>query len=759
MKITNARVLHTRRPMAMPIDRRQISLETVILKALDATTDAIYLVDRTSMELIHVNDAACRMQGVTRAQLIARGPMAAQALSKAELERIYDNIIATGRPAEPIEIRQARPDGAPAWLELRRHPVQMGEHWMIVTQVRDITQAKQAQNRIIYLNRVYAMLSGINTLIVRVRTRDEVFDTACQIAVRAGGFPMAMIAMVDCNLMKLVPVASVGMPADVLQGLKERFASNDAMPPGPATGQTMAQRAVTEKRAIINNDLKADPSTIYAKRHLQAGIRAMAMLPITVNCEAVGVLALYAREVDFFHEDELKLLMELTNDIGFALDQIAKVDRLDYLAYYDVLTGLANRRLFLERVAQYMRSAASDGHQVAVLLIDIERFKNINDSLGQNAGDSLLRQVGQWITRTAGDVNWVARISSDRFAVVRPILRVGESISALIESRLGELSDHPFRLDDAVFRISAKVGVAVFPHDGKDAQTLFAHAEAALKKAKLTGERFLLYTTSMTRHIAAKVTLEGKLRQAIDNEEFVLHYQPKVSLKSGKITSAEALIRWNEPGVGLVAPVQFIPLLEETGLIQDLGSWALQKVICDYLRWQVTGFEAVRIAVNVSPLQLRHPCFITQIKQAIAVNSAAAAGLELEITENVLMEDVKRSIARLKALRDIGVSIAIDDFGTGFSSLAYLAKLPVDTLKIDRSFVVEMSAGAQGLALVSTIVNLAHALKLNVVAEGVETEEQSRLLRLLGCDEMQGFLVSRAVPSDTFEAKYLRRLE
>ena len=741
------------------VRRSDATRQAVILKALDATADAIYLVDRTSMKIVHVNDAACRMQSLTREQLIARGPMDALAMSRAELEKIYDKIIETGRPADPIEILRPDPDGRPACLELRRHPVQVGEHWMIVTLVRDVTQAKQTQNRIIHLNRVYAMLSGINALIVRVRTRDELFDTACQIAVRAGGFPMAMIAMVDRSVMKLVPVATVGMPADVLQGLKLRFASNDPMPSGPAQGQTMAERAVMGKRAVINNDLKADSSPIYAKQALDAGIRAMAMLPITVSGEGVGVLALYAREVDFFHEDELKLLMELTNDIGFALDHIAKQDRLDYLAYYDVLTGLANRTLFLERVAQYMRSAVNDGHQVAVQLVDIERFKNINDSLGQNAGDSLLRQVGQWITGIAGDVNLVARIGSDRFAVVRPILREGESIAALIESRLGELSDHPFRLDDAVFRISAKVGVAVFPSDGTDAETLFKHAEAALKKAKLTGERYLVYTTSMTSHIAAKVTLEGQLRQALDNEEFVLHYQPKVSLQSGKITSAEALIRWNEPGVGLVAPGHFIPLLEETGLIQDVGSWALQKVIADYLRWRGAGFRAMRIAVNVSPLQLRHPCFIAQVKKAIAVNSAAAGGLELEITENVLMEDVKRSIASLQAVRDMGVSIAIDDFGTGFSSLAYLAKLPVDTLKIDRSFVVEMTTGAQGLALVSTIVNLAHALKLNVVAEGVETDEQSRLLRLLGCDEMQGFLISKAVPSDTFEAKYLQRVD
>lgn len=769
MKITSTRLLQTARQASpitgvdliegLPAYINRFSLQAVILKALDTTDDAIYVVDRSSMKFIHANAAACRRQQKTREQLIADGPTVVLGIPRAELEQVYDAVIATGRPAEPLELVVALPDLGPRWLELRRHPVQMGDKWMIVTLVRDITQAKDAQNRISYLNRVHAMLSGINALIVRVRMRDELFDTACQIAASAGGFPMAMIAMVDRNLMKIVPVASVGMPADILQGLKARYESDEAKPFGPAQGQTMAERAVSEKRAIINNDMQGDPSPLYAKRHIEAGIHAVAMLPITVGDEAVGVLVLYAREVDFFHEDELKLLSELTNDIAFALDHLGKQEQLDYLAYYDVLTGLANRRLFLERVAQYTRTAASDGHQVAVQLIDIERFKNINDSLGQKAGDSLLRQVGQWITDIAGDVNLVARIAADRFAVVRPILHDGESISALIESRLSKLSGHPFRSDGAVLRISAKVGVAIFPTHGADADTLFKHAEAALKKAKLSGARFLQYTPSMTCHVATKVTLESQLRQALNNEEFVLHYQPKLSLKTGKLTGAEALIRWNEPGVGLIAPGHFIPVLEETGLIQDVGSWALRKVIADYLRWRAAGFAAVRIAVNVSPLQLRHPGFIAQVKQAIAVNSAAAGGLELEITENVIMEDVKRSIARLQALRDMGVSIAIDDFGTGFSSLAYLAKLPVDTLKIHRSFVVEITAGAQGLALVSTIVNLAHSLKLNVVAEGVETEEQSRLLRLLGCDEMQGFLISKAVPIETFEAKYLQRVD
>ena len=468
-----------------------------------------------------------------------------------------------------------------------------------------------------------------------------------------------------------------------------------------------------------------------------------------------GVIALFASQANFFDHEETQLLQELAGDISFALNHIEKEKKLNYLAYYDLLTGLANRNLFLERTAQYMRSAVSGGHKLALFMIDLERFKNINDSLGQLAGDALLRQLAEWLTRIVGDATLVARVGADHFAVVLPEVKPAGNVAALLEKTIAVLLDHPFRLDDAVFRIAAKVGVALFPEDGVDAETLYKHAETALKKAKASGVRYLFYTQEMTDAVVGKPTMENQLRRALVQGEFVLYYQPKVNLVSGKLTSAEALIRWDDPRTGLVPPGRFVPLLEEMGLIHEVGRWAVRKCIEDYLRWRTAGLPAVRIAVNVSPLQLRHRDFIAEIEQAISVDAHAAAGLELEITESVLMEDIANSIASLQAIRDMGVTIAIDDFGTGFSSLSYLSKLPVDTLKIDRSFVVDITSVAKGSALVSTIIDLAHALNLNVVAEGVETEEQSRLLRAMRCDEMQGFVFSKPVPVEIFESAFL----
>ena len=436
----------------------------------------------------------------------------------------------------------------------------------------------------------------------------------------------------------------------------------------------------------------------------------------------------------------------------------AQQEQLNFLAYYDPITGLANRSLFLERLTQRMQAAVEGAHQLAVGLIDLEHFKSINDSVGQAVGDVLLRQVAVWLTNAAGGAEFLARVGADIFAIMLPRVRPEGDVTHLFEKQRVAFLAYPFQLNDAVFRIGFKGGGALFPDDATDADALLKDAEAALKQAKTRGDPYLFYTRNMTANVAGKLTLENQLRQALDRKEFVLHYQPKVNLASGKLTSVEALIRWHDPRFGLVPPDRFIPILEETGLIHEVGRWALRQAVADYLHWRNNGLAVVRIAVNVSPLQLRHSGFVAEIREAISIDAHAAEGLELEITESLIMEDVKHSIAALKAIREMGVTIAIDDFGTGYSSLSYLAKLPVDTLKIDRSFVVEMTESPEGLTLVSTIVTLAHSLKLKVVAEGVETAEQARLLGTLGCDEMQGYLYSKPVPHDVFEAKFLTPL-
>jgi diguanylate cyclase (GGDEF)-like protein/PAS domain S-box-containing protein len=699
--------------------------------------------------ILRVNRAACEMLGYTESELLNL------AITDLDPEFPLERWLAhwqelRERKRMSFETTHRRKDG-------RIIPVEVDLNWFEFEGreydfafVRDITDRTQAAARIKHLNRVYAMLSGVTSLIVRVRDRDELYREACRIAVEIGGFRMSFIGILDEVTSMIVPVAYEGKHDQLMGIIKAALSSSQAAP------TTMMAEAVRGKRPIVSNDSQNDSRVLFSAEYAESGVRSLAVLPLVASERSVGVLALYADQIDFFHAEEVKLLTDLADDIAFAIDTIGKQERLDFLAHYDALTGLANRRLFLDRLAVHLRSAASGEHKLGVALIDLERFKNINDSLGRASGDSLLKQVADWLTHSAAGVaDLLARVGPDQFAVVLPRIKPGGNPQKLFETRMHAFLEHEFELDDAVFRVSFKGGVVIFPDDGADAETLFKHAEAALKKAKASGNRYLFYTPDMTNAVAGKLTMENQLRQALDNEEFVLHYQPKVSLASGKVAGVEALIRWNNPREGLVPPAQFIPVLEETGLIHGVGRWALRQAIKDYLRWRAAGLKAVRVAVNVSPLQLRHRDFVGEVRHAIGSDEHAADGLELELTESLIMEDVKHSISSLRTIRSLGVKVAIDDFGTGFSSLSYLAKLPVDTLKIDHSFVVDMTASAEGLSLVSTIINLSHSLKLNVVAEGVETEEQSRLLRLLNCDEIQGFVFSKAIPSELLETRYL----
>ena len=661
-----------------------------------------------------------------------------------EVFEICGRVVRTGTP-EKFEIDLP---ALAAWLDVTVYSTDAG-HFTAVFE--NITQRKESEARIRYLNRVYAMLSEINALIVRAREQNELFRETCRIATGTGAFRMAMIAVSDKTTGRLRPVASVGKDDVLLAKIENILAMQER------ARATMFMRAITEGQAVVANDSLHDPNIIFSTDYAEAGVRSVAVLPLIVEDAAIGLIALYAGEAEFFHQEEMRLLTDLARDISFAIDHIEKQERLTYLAYYDELTSLANRNLFMDRVGQAIQAARHKNGRVAVLLMDLDRFKNINDSLGRPAGDLLLRKIAQWLTGQVKDENLLARVGADRFAVLIPQVRAGGNLAKLFNTMAEALLGQKFELNNVNLRISSKAGVAIFPDDGENAEMLFGNAEAALKRAKETGARYLFHTRAMTESVAHKLEMENRLRYAIDHGEFVLHYQPKVDLESGKVVGAEALIRWNDPQSGLIAPGQFIPLLEETGLIYEVGRWALRQATADFLRWLASGFEAVRVAVNVSALQLRDQAFVDVVRQILSVDPDAAQGLELELTESMIMEDLNQSIASLKTIRGLGVKVAIDDFGTGFSSLGYLSKLPVDTLKIDQSFIVDMTDSSEGLALVSTIISLAHGLNLTVVAEGVETPEQQRLLKLLKCDEMQGFLFSRPLPVDAFEANYLRK--
>jgi diguanylate cyclase (GGDEF)-like protein/PAS domain S-box-containing protein len=609
----------------------------------------------------------------------------------------------------------------------------------------DITDRKAAEERVRRLNRVYAMLSGINTLIVRVRSRDELFREACRIAVEAGQFRLAWIGMVDRELRRVVPLAWAGDG----EGFLERMpaGTDDATAPGG-----MVAQAIAERRPVISEDMARDPRILLKDEAAARDFHALALLPLIVSGEAQGALALYAAEIGFFDEEEMKLLNELAGDIAFALEHLEAISRVEYLAFHDVLTGLPNRAVLVDHLDILIRAARRERHLAGVVFFDIERFRMVNETLGRAAGDEMLKQVAERFAHATRADDTLARVGADVFAVAVAGFHGVKEATHYFTERLTEAFARPLRVDGQELRIALKAGVAVFPSDGNDAETLCRNAEAALKKAKESGERFFFYTPEINARVADSLAMENRLRGALEAGQFVLHYQPKVVVTTRALVGLEALIRWNDPQTGLVPPGKFIPLMEETGLILQAGRWALKQAVADIQAWRAKGYAPPRVAVNVSPMQLRQKDFVVSVLEALEGFGDADPLLDLEITESMVMQDLETTIRALQTLGGVGVETYLDDFGTGYSSLAYVARLPVVALKIDRSFVIEMGFSKYARTIVQTVVSLSQSLGLKVVAEGVDDEEQVKILTACGCDQMQGYLISKPVPAGEIEA-------
>jgi diguanylate cyclase (GGDEF)-like protein len=607
----------------------------------------------------------------------------------------------------------------------------------------DITERKLQEQRIARLSRIHAVLSGINSAIVRIRDRQKLFDEACRIAVEHGNFGVAWIGLFDPATMEVTPVAWAGFGTDELKRVRANARAD--VPQGQGT----IGRAIRERRPVFENDLSAQPDLGGGSRReaLRLGFCSVVSLPLLLEGEMAGTLTLFAREIGFFTDEELKLLTELADDISFALQSIARQEKLEYLSYYDPLTGLPNRTLFIDRAGQQMRSRSGEPLMVALVLLNLERFRYINETFGLHGGDELLKLVARRLESAFKGKDYLARIGADGFGVVMRGIRDAAAVVHVVESQILSCFQEPYGLNRSELRVAAKAGIAMYPADGGDADTLFKNAEAALKKARDSGERVLFYAADMNARAAYALSLETRLRKALEAQQFVLHYQPKIDLAGDSICGLEALIRWNDPETGLVPPMQFIPLLEETGMILEVGRWAIQRALSQHLAWYISGLRPPRIAVNVSAIQLRQADFVRVVRDSLDAAGVGPHGLDLEITESLIIKDIKGNIEKLRAVRDMGVNIAIDDFGTGYSSLSYIARLPLNSVKIDRSFTSGMVRSPQDTAIVTTIIALGRSLNLRVVAEGVETAEQSQLLKLLNCDEAQGYLFSKPLPA------------
>jgi diguanylate cyclase (GGDEF)-like protein len=612
-------------------------------------------------------------------------------------------------------------------------------------------ERQAAEVRIERLTRVLHMLSAINAGVVRIRDRTHLFEETCRIAHEVGKYSSAFVTLVDPGTRIGRPVAwsgsGYGSPErDALSFRLDGTAEND-----PFFNTITGQALRTGSEVVCNDLLGAGDRILFADRLFADQVHCVVAIPLLIDDTPVGAFTVTANEVCAVSEDELRMLREVASNLSFALQYLHKEDAVRFLSYFDPLTGLAKRALFCERVARLLAKHAGENPEVLVVAFDIERLAVINDSFGRHVGDQVVQFVADNVKCQFGGTDSLAHLEGGNFAVVICGRESYEDSVRDLHEKLAAAFAVPLTIANHEIRVNVKAGLARFPENGSDAESMLQNAEAALHKARKSGERFLRHRREINTEVAERLALEQRLRAALDAGQFELHYQPQYSVFGRVLCGAEALLRWRDPEQGLVAPCVFLQVLESTGLIVDVGDWVLHRAAQDLRRWRRLGFDSLRIAVNVSPVQLRDPEFAERYFRATGWAPGERIGVDIEITEGALLEDSAQLTGNLQALRSKGAYVSIDDFGTGYSSLSRLAKLPVDALKIDRSFVSGLETDESSPALVSTIISLAHALKLGTVAEGVETPEQLEILRQLGCDQSQGYLHSKPVPSDKLE--------
>jgi diguanylate cyclase (GGDEF)-like protein len=621
----------------------------------------------------------------------------------------------------------------------------------------DRLQLEHEKDRI---RRMVFALSESNEAILRAETREKLYRLVCEAAVQGGRFTGTAIALAQPEKATLRFVAFTGLLAEqfTLRSRENRSVSTD-----PASADSAAMTVTAHRTGLpsIINDYLGDPRLAeYHNLTIQTGTRSGAALPLFSRGETVGAFLCTSSELNYFTPEFMELLRRLAANVSVALENFDRAEekeraeeRIRYLATHDSLTDLPNRNLFGQLLNFSIKAAERYQRKCAVLFIDLDRFKIINDSLGHAAGDELLMEIARRLRSHVRASDVVARFGGDEFVVL--INEITETSHAgKMARRLLLALSKPLTLAGQECRVTASIGISVYPDDGKDEHTLMKNADSAMYRAKSEGKNDVrFFSSEIHSQTANRLRVEVDLRNALERGELCLHYQPKYDVSTGQIAGLEALLRWVHPVLGQLSPVEFIPIAEETGLIVPIGSWVLHEACRQNMEWQHTGLAPISVAVNVSPRQFADENFLHEIDSALAISRINPNHLQIEITESMVMLNTDRAIQILDAIRGRGVRIAIDDFGTGYSSMSMLKRFPIDTIKIDRSFVQDLPHKAKDKAIVQAIINMGKVLGLTIVAEGVETKEQDDFLRQNSCDEIQGFLYSKPMPPEELAAQ------
>jgi diguanylate cyclase (GGDEF)-like protein len=612
-------------------------------------------------------------------------------------------------------------------------------------------ESERHLTRIARLNRIYAVLSAINGAIIRNLGKDELLNEACRIAVEHGCFTLSWAALADSSG-ELYPAAWAGRDKKYIDRLLEHA--------DPRAGAVpLAFRAFKENQEVISGDFQKSIAVApWKELASEYGYVSVAAFPLRIEGKSIGALTLYSGEPDFFNdEDELRLLLDLAANTSLGLEKIEKENLLDYLSRYDTLTGLVNRWVFEDHLTQGLLRAKYSQRVVAVAILDIKDFSGINDTLGHRAGDEVLKTLAAYLASSVREGDTVARLGNDNFGVMLLDLADREDAVMVVEKIIGGLPASTAVSGEEVY-IKVCSGIAIYPDDGASPQELIQNTELAMHSADASGGPAQYFSQEINIKARERRKIENELRHALERKEFELAYQPIVNVEDRRITGVEALLRWTSAKLGPVPPDKFIPVAEETGLIVPIGEWVLKTAVAQALEWERRGLRDLKMGVNVSVRQIRHPDFFERLQRILGFDfGSRQIRLAVEVTESELMNNMEIFVGTLKEIRKLGLLVYIDDFGTGYSSLSYLKELPIDTLKIDRSFIRDIAADSSSLSMAMGIIAIANSLGLDVVAEGVETEEQLAILNDLGCGSAQGYLFSRPAPAKTIEALLMNR--
>lgn len=653
-------------------------------------------------------------------------------------------ILSDELPSFTSERKFIRKDGSSLWVNRTVSLVRdaAGEPLYFIRIIEDITERKQTENRQAMEHAVTRVLADAATLSEAIF---KIIQTVCQMM----GWHYGARWHWDEGAGVLRCVECWGLDTPEIQEFM-RTSVNSTLKPGPIEEGLVRRTFILGKPVWMADVTRSQNAMTRAPMVARAGLHGAFAFPLLLGSEVLGVM-------EFFHHDvrepEVMLIQtaqSIGNQIGQYIVRQQAEEAVKQAATRDALTGLPNRAMFNQRLGHAIDQAKRHTYRLAVMFIDLDRFKFINDTLGHEAGDELLRKVATRFNENLRTADTAARLGGDEFVVLIEQAPDPHYVGNLAQ-KLIALLNTGFMLSEREYHISASIGISTYPDDGDEPQTLLKNADIAMYRAKEEGRnRYRFFSAQMNVHSIERLTLESNLRRALQRNELVLHYQPKLNISSGRITGMEALVRWQQSPGELMMPMQFIPLAEETGLIAPIGEWVLRTACARSRLWQEQGLPPLRVAVNLSARQFDYENLVQDVARVLRETRLDPTLLEFEITESMVMRDPEHAVSVLTKLKAMGIRISIDDFGTGYSSLAYLKRFPIDSVKIDRSFIQDLPRNEDDSAIALAIIAMAHSLRLRVIAEGVETDEQLAFLRTHGCDEMQGYHFSRPLPADDF---------